>query len=167
LYFKTGKFDYHKPSEIRFKFKADNFFKRKAQLPIIHKQGYVFALQVEQEAIKLEALKNAMNENRDALVESIKIPKPGHHVDLHIEKLTNETNLSNSEMLRIQLGVFQSALDAALVNNMDEIVFIHGVGNGVLRNEIHKRLSSTKGIKFFEDAAKEKFGYGATKVRLK
>jgi dsDNA-specific endonuclease/ATPase MutS2 len=50
---------------------------------------------------------------------------------------------------------------------MDEIIFIHGVGNGVLRNAIHKRLSGNKNVQYFEDAQKEKFGYGATKVRIK
>ena len=55
----------------------------------------------------------------------------------------------------------------ALAANMHEIVFIHGTGNGVLRQEIHKLLSRNKLIRFYEDARKEKFGYGATLVRLK
>jgi dsDNA-specific endonuclease/ATPase MutS2 len=50
---------------------------------------------------------------------------------------------------------------------MDEIIFIHGVGNGTLRNELHKRLSGHKNVKYYEDAQKEKFGYGATKVKIK
>jgi dsDNA-specific endonuclease/ATPase MutS2 len=50
---------------------------------------------------------------------------------------------------------------------MDEIVFIHGVGNGILRMEIHKRLGKHAYVQFFKDAMKEKFGYGATLVKLK
>jgi dsDNA-specific endonuclease/ATPase MutS2 len=50
---------------------------------------------------------------------------------------------------------------------MHEIIFIHGAGNGTLRKEIHRQLSRNKDIKFFEEAQKEKFGYGATLVRLK
>jgi dsDNA-specific endonuclease/ATPase MutS2 len=50
---------------------------------------------------------------------------------------------------------------------MDEIIFIHGVGNGVLRTEIHKRLSKNKQVEYFKDAMKEKFGYGATLVKIK
>jgi dsDNA-specific endonuclease/ATPase MutS2 len=50
---------------------------------------------------------------------------------------------------------------------MDEITFIHGVGNGVLRDSIHKRLSGNKNVQYYEDVQKDKFGYGATKVKIK
>ena len=75
--------------------------------------------------------------------------------------------MSNSAMLKLQLDTFQDALDRAMAANMHEIVFIHGAGNGILRKEIQKLLSRTPGIKFYEDAKKEKFGYGATLVRLR
>ena len=70
-------------------------------------------------------------------------------------------------MLTLQLNTFQNNFDNALAAGMDEIIFIHGVGNGVLKKEIHKILSNNKSIKFFQDAQKEKFGYGATLVRIK
>jgi hypothetical protein len=94
---------------------------------------------------------------------------PPHEFDLHIEKLRPEgaEGLSNTAMLRQQLDAFEDALSRALATNMHEIIFIHGAGNGVLRKEIHRQLSRNKDIKFFEEAQKEKFGYGATLVRLK
>lgn len=94
---------------------------------------------------------------------------PPHEFDLHIEKLRPEgaEGLSNTAMLRQQLDAFEDALSRALATNMHEIIFIHGAGNGTLRKEIHRQLSRNKDIKFFEDAQKEKFGYGATLVRLK
>jgi dsDNA-specific endonuclease/ATPase MutS2 len=49
---------------------------------------------------------------------------------------------------------------------MDEITFIHGIGNGVLRKEIHKYLSHLGNIKYFQDTQKSRFGYGATLVRI-
>ena len=55
----------------------------------------------------------------------------------------------------------------ALAIHIHEIVFIHGMGNGVLRKEIHRQLSRNKGIKFFEDVRKEKFGFDATLAQLK
>jgi dsDNA-specific endonuclease/ATPase MutS2 len=36
-----------------------------------------------------------------------------------------------------------------------------------MRMEIHKRLSKHPYVQFFKDAMKEKFGYGATLVKLK
>ena len=94
---------------------------------------------------------------------------PAHEFDLHFEALRpdEQAELSNTAILRIQLDAFEDALSRALATNMHEIVFIHGMGNGVLRKEIHRQLSRNKDIKFFEDARKEKFGFGATLVRLK
>ena len=94
---------------------------------------------------------------------------PPHEFDLHIEALRPEgaEGLSNTAILRLQLDAFEDALSRALATNMHEIIFIHGAGAGVLRKEIHRQLSRNKDIKFFEDAQKEKFGYGATLVRLK
>ena len=97
------------------------------------------------------------------------IVAPSHEVDLHLEALRpdNTEELSNTAILRLQLDAFEDTLSRALATNMHEIVFIHGMGNGVLRKEIHRQLSRNKDIKFFEDARKEKFGFGATLVRLK
>ncbi len=94
---------------------------------------------------------------------------PPHEFDLHFEALRpdNTEELSNTAILRLQLDAFEDALSRALATNMHEIVFIHGMGNGTLRKEIHRQLSRNKDIKFFEDSRKEKFGYGATLVRLK
>jgi hypothetical protein len=97
------------------------------------------------------------------------IMAPPHEVDLHLEALRpdNTEELSNTAILRLQLDAFEDTLSRALATNMHEIVFIHGMGTGVLRKEIHRQLSRNKDIKFFEDARKEKFGFGATLVRLK
>ena len=95
---------------------------------------------------------------------------PPHEVDLHLEALrpdNQDEELSNTAILRIQLDTFEDALIRALATNMHEIVFIHGLGSGTLRKEIHRQLSRNKDIKFFEDAQKGKFGFGATLVRLK
>jgi dsDNA-specific endonuclease/ATPase MutS2 len=69
-------------------------------------------------------------------------------------------------MLRIQLEVFDQNLDKAIASGMHEITFIHGIGNGVLRKEIHKRLSQIQNIKYFQDTQKDNWGYGATLVRI-
>ena len=53
----------------------------------------------------------------------------------------------------------------SLVDPRNDRNLIHQMG--WLRKEIHRQLSRNKDIKFFEDARKEKFGFGATLVRLK
>ena len=100
--------------------------------------------------------------------EKAEIVKPSAEVDLHIEKLRDDhLFLKGSEILGIQLAHFNKTLDAAIVHQLPEIVFIHGAGNGILRHELHKALSKNNKVQTFMDARKEKFGYGATKVMLK
>lgn len=87
-------------------------------------------------------------------------------VDLHIEELVENTNgLSNFEMLTIQLERFEKELDDALEKNMKKIIFIHGVGNGRLKQEIIGVLKQTKGVSF-QDASYKEYGFGATQVNI-
>ena len=46
--------------------------------------------------------------------------------------------------------------------NLEKLKIIHGVGAGILRKEIHRRLSKKTEVKYFEDADKERFGFGST-----
>ena len=87
-------------------------------------------------------------------------------IDLHIEELVENTNgLSNFEMLNIQLERFEKELDEALDKNMKKLIFIHGVGNGRLRQEIASILKKTKGVSY-QDASYKEYGYGATQVNI-
>ncbi|MGV3639674.1 MAG: Smr/MutS family protein [Adhaeribacter sp.] len=156
------------PGLHRIKFKASSFYKSKKVAPVLKKEAYVFPVDVKPTAIDLQQLQDKLAESA-AQPGNFALEVPAHEVDLHIEKLTDRpaSAMSNSEMLKLQLQVFQDNLDRALAANMHEIIFIHGTGNGVLRQELHKLLSRNKLIRFYEDAQKEKFGYGATLVRLK
>jgi hypothetical protein len=87
-------------------------------------------------------------------------------VDLHIEELVENTSgLSNFEMLNIQLERFEKELEAALTSGVKKITFIHGVGNGRLRQEITAILKTVKGVTF-QDAPYKRYGYGATQVNI-
>ena len=92
---------------------------------------------------------------------------PPLEVDLHIECLVPEgENVEVGDMLSIQIREFETRLDQAIASNVEEITFIHGIGNGILKGEIQKRLSKHPHIKYFKDARKERFGYGATTVKF-
>jgi len=87
-------------------------------------------------------------------------------VDLHIEELVDSVKgLSNYEMLNIQLERFEKELDAAIENNFKKITFIHGVGNGRLKQEIHAILKTTREVSF-QDAPFKEYGFGATQVNI-
>jgi hypothetical protein len=87
--------------------------------------------------------------------------------DLHIHELVEDTRgLTNYEMLKIQVQHFEVSLSRAMQLGHERIVFIHGVGNGVLKNEITKRLRSHQGVRW-EDAPMRYYGTGATVVFMK
>lgn len=87
-------------------------------------------------------------------------------VDLHIEELLDSfRGMSNAEILRVQLNHFQRELDDAIARRMKKVTFIHGIGNGVLKNEIRRMLASYDGVKYF-DAPYSRYGFGATEVEI-
>jgi hypothetical protein len=86
-------------------------------------------------------------------------------VDLHIEKLSdNWERLSNMEILDIQLREFEKWYELALAHRQPNLIVIHGVGKGVLRNEIHDILRLKKEVKSFVNQYHPSFGYGATEI---
>ena len=157
------------PELKRLKFKASAFYKSKNQVPVIKKEGYLFQLDNKPMAVNADKILEHLSENPEQATGNFNLKAPASEVDLHIEKITDDdfSSLSNSEILRRQIAVFEDNLERALATNLPEITFIHGTGNGILKKEIQKLLSRNKNIKFFEDARKEKFGYGATRVKLK
>ncbi|MCR8557036.1 Smr/MutS family protein [Mucilaginibacter sp. BJC16-A38] len=153
------------PLVINEKFKAKDFSGAKKIVPVLKQQGWLIRLDEPELVIDAEKLKESFFQSPE---EKVVVDKPGGEVDLHIEKLRNDYQFLNSgEILKVQLDTFHKALDAAIVHQQSEIVFIHGAGNGTLRHEIHKLLGKHQKIQTFMDARKEKFGYGATKVLLK
>ncbi len=88
-------------------------------------------------------------------------------VDLHIEELVeNPGHLSSIEMLHIQLETVEKEIDEALLNNLKKIIFIHGVGNGRLKQEIIQILKEHPNLTYHDGSYKE-YGYGATQVNFK
>lgn len=88
-------------------------------------------------------------------------------VDLHIEKLVpNKRGMSNFEILNLQMETAKGQLDFAIRNRMPKVVFIHGVGEGVLKAELDFLLGRYEGISF-QDANYQKYGLGATEVYIK
>ncbi|MBC7947290.1 MAG: Smr/MutS family protein [Chitinophagaceae bacterium] len=86
-------------------------------------------------------------------------------VDLHIEKIIDDwKQLSNFEILTIQLKTFEKFYDLALAHIQPSLTVIHGVGEGRLRNEIHDRLRLKREVKSFANQYHPAFGYGATEI---
>lgn len=173
LYHRNGYFSLREPLVRKMKFKASTFFKSQRQAPLLEKSAFLFQVDegniggkpIDPNKIKERIYANTQEQD---VANRITFSRPPAKVDLHIEQLTKSYDTMNkNEMLDLQLQTFEENLDKAIATGMDEITFIHGVGSGALKNAIHKKLSKMDGIKYYEDAMKEKFGYGATLVRIK
>ena len=90
-----------------------------------------------------------------------------HEIDLHIENLIESwKGLSNFDILSIQLSSFRKRFNQALINNESFLVVIHGVGKGVLREEIYNYLRQFPGVKVSLADVKI-YGMGASEIRFK
>jgi DNA-nicking Smr family endonuclease len=88
-------------------------------------------------------------------------------VDLHIHELVDkQSGMSNSEIVQIQLQHFERTLRMAELKKMSRVIYIHGIGQGVLRAEIRKMLVQYYPNCEFMDAPYNEYGYGATEVRI-
>ena len=130
------------PLAIHEKFKAKDFSTTKKNIPLLNQAGWLIRLDEPELVIDAQKLKESFFESP---AEKTVIEKPVSEVDLHIEKLRDDYQfLNSSEIMDIQLSHFHKALDAAIVHQLPDITFIHGAGNGTLRNELHKQLGKHK-----------------------
>lgn len=161
----SGRHEMQKPLQFSEKFKAKDFSGTKKHTDLLKQPAWLFQIDANQPVIDAQKLKESFHK---PAADKLDIQNPGKEVDLHIEKLRDDFQfLSSTEILEIQLNHFRKCLDAAIVHKLQSIIFIHGTGNGTLRNEMHKIISKHPQVKTFMDAYKEKFGYGATEIILK
>jgi hypothetical protein len=93
------------------------------------------------------------------------LPPARSVVDLHIEKLSDQwEQLSNAEILDIQLKEFEKWFDLAVAHHQAHLVIIHGIGTGKLRDEIHDLLRLKREVKSFVNQYNASYGYGATEI---
>ncbi|MGM0496969.1 MAG: DUF2027 domain-containing protein [Bacteroidota bacterium] len=184
LFFRKGFFHPVSPMETNLKIKPARFFKRSTfkENDFFDEPAWIMELKSEERFY--EQLRNLKDED---ILQAVKEKDLANHdfsslkskpkstnsdieeVDLHIEELVEKPNeLSNSEIIEIQLARFQTTLEGALNDkHTKRIVFIHGVGNGRLRYELRKSLERNYPKLNYQDASFKEYGYGATLVFLK
>ena len=93
----------------------------------------------------------------------------GEHmvIDLHIHELIDDqSGLQDRTKLDIQLNHFERMMRIAGEQRVKRVIFIHGVGQGVLRNQIRTRLDSYYPDCTVRDGNPREYGAGATEVIL-
>lgn len=110
------------------------------------------------------------NPPKKQATEKIKVSKQDFGVpefDLHIEKLVkSKGGMTNYDILNLQAETAKRHVEFAIKNRIPKIVFIHGVGEGVLKSELDFMLGRYDNISF-QDANYQKYGLGATEVYFK
>jgi dsDNA-specific endonuclease/ATPase MutS2 len=122
---------------------------------------------MDSEAVRVAArdFKSRYNERA-----SSNLPNSGQdfEVDLHIHELMDHySNMSNGEIVEVQMQHFERMLRIAEERKVKKIIFIHGVGQGVLRQEIRQHLRMYYPQCEFLDGNYQKYGHGATEVRFR
>ena len=89
-------------------------------------------------------------------------------VDLHADEILETTKgMEAVDILNYQLDVFRKKLQEYASKKGTRIVFIHGKGEGVLRQAIINDLRYRFKQYTYQDASFQEYGYGATQVTIK
>ncbi|MBQ7762786.1 MAG: hypothetical protein IJ382_04565 [Flavobacteriales bacterium] len=91
---------------------------------------------------------------------------PVRVLDLHIEKLLKSTrNMSPGDILDYQMRYARAAVENARAAGDKKLVFVHGVGQGVLKEELSYMLKGYPRCRYY-DAAYHLYGEGAMEVEF-
>jgi hypothetical protein len=94
--------------------------------------------------------------------------QPVIEVDLHINQLLDSTSgMNNTDMITVQLEKFRQTMEENKNKKGQKIVFIHGKGEGVLRNAVLSELKSKYKNFPVQDASFKEYGFGATMVTIR
>ncbi|MCM1337811.1 MAG: DUF2027 domain-containing protein [Candidatus Amulumruptor caecigallinarius] len=89
-------------------------------------------------------------------------------VDLHINELLDNTiGMSPADILNYQIDTFRRVMDENASAHGRKIVFIHGKGDGILRNALTKELAHRYKMHSVQDASFREYGFGATQVTIR
>ncbi len=179
--FKQGReFKLKSPGAIETKLDTSKFFK----LHCFHDNPYFEKPVIAIDIVKNDIPQRAMILDSGRLEEGIRAKKAADRptrkpvkkhksvnniieVDLHIAELVDSTKgLSNADMLNIQIDEFRRVMDANLNKKGQKIVFIHGKGEGILRQAIMKELNHRYKGHAVQDASFREYGFGATQVTI-
>lgn len=87
-------------------------------------------------------------------------------IDLHMHQLiSNERGMSKHDKLSFQLNTARQKIEEAHLKRTAYLIFIHGVGKGILKQELIKLFKNYPNIEFY-DADYSKYGFGATEIKI-
>ncbi len=89
-------------------------------------------------------------------------------VDLHADEVLETTaGMNSADILHYQMDIFKKTMNEYRKKKGQKIVFIHGKGEGVLRQALIHELGYRYKPCTYQDASFQEYGYGATLVTIK
>lgn len=152
----------------RFTFHAKSFHAAFKHCFFLNKQAYLFQLDEKTPLPDVVKLKEHIFDTTQAAPE-IRLTKPNPVIDLHIEKLapTEASRLTEYQILQLQMDALKTAVEGAIVNDMQELIVIHGVGKHVLKNKLMKYVNEITHVNVkCLPADSVKYGGGATRLEI-
>lgn len=178
LFFMPGEDEWQQPVLKRFRVNPVKFYKESSfqSNSLFDKNAMIFQITgsiFEPEIDKLtEADFKKVVMQKASFGEPVKIRRQRTpelvEIDLHISELVEKPEvLTRKEILDIQLEKVESEMKQAIRQGVRRIVFIHGVGQGVLKQEVINLLKKKFKKYDYQDASFREYGYGATMVMLR
>ena len=89
-------------------------------------------------------------------------------VDLHADEVLETTaGMNSADILHYQMDIFKKTMEEYKKKKGQKIIFIHGKGEGVLRQTLIHELNYRYKSCTYQDASFQEYGYGATQVTIK
>jgi hypothetical protein len=168
LLYKEGNSYPQEPLTQHLKWSQASLMGKRRHLPALDAEALIFPLRKHEDEAVADVATTSGAEYIVRKGLDAELVREERVVDLHIEALVaNPSGMKPQEMLDLQMQRVHTLLDEALRHNFAKIIFIHGVGDGVLRKEVQKRLRQTQHVKTFAPAEQQLYGNGATEVIFK
>ena len=89
-------------------------------------------------------------------------------IDLHADEVLETTaGMNSADILHYQMDIFKKTMAENKKNKGQKIIFIHGKGEGVLRQALIHELNYRYKNCTYQDASFQEYGYGATQVTIR
>lgn len=178
IYFKNSESEWNQPVVKKMRINPVKFYKESTFQSNTYFRKNALVLQITPNPMQAELDKLTQDDFKKVVKSKEVQQKPKQQlrkrtadevvIDLHINELLDSSEgLSNRDILGVQMDNVESEMNAAIKNHIKRIVFIHGVGQGVLKQEVANILKRKFKKYYFQDASFKEYGYGATMVILR